>query len=97
MWRAARDAATVLIRERILPPTLFPAGRGMAGRDFRSAKSQLSQVLFTVLLKLPQGGLGTVPPPPDDVDAHSGRPRQEIAGHTGAPDRLGMDIHVAQW
>jgi hypothetical protein len=40
-------------------------------RDRRSPESALSHVLFTVALKLPDGGLGTVPPAPADVEGRA--------------------------
>ncbi len=38
-------------------------------RDFRAPQSQLSQVLFTLALKLPEGGFLTIPPRASEDDA----------------------------
>lgn len=47
-------------------------------RDFRAPQSQLSQVLFTVVLQLPEGGLTTTPPPPEE--------NEEAEGNDGAQE-----------
>jgi hypothetical protein len=40
-------------------------------RDRRVPESHVSHVLFTMALKLPDGGFGSVPPTPPDADAET--------------------------